>query len=175
MQFVIKHVRMILPVLGFDFLEPKPSPTKDPTESTKSRSPIFHFSMSGTDAWAQEVSGRFFVLEGSKARALGNPSWTAYKKLREELIFKGKLVLDTAGPFLIFDDNVEFSSPSAAAAVVYGGNINGPANWKTEDGTTYKSWASSDSSAPAGAHDATVDNTEPLMEAQQPVSLTNGQ
>jgi hypothetical protein len=129
--------------------------------------------MAGADALAQEVGGSFFVLKWSKARAIGNPSWTAYRKLRDELVSKKLLVPDPTGLLLTFDDNVEFSSPSAAAAVVYGGNINGPINWKTEDGTTYKSWLNAESSTPAGEA-AAADEAEPSMETQQPAGLTNG-
>jgi len=34
-----------------------------------------------------------------------------------------------------------FNSPSAAAAVVFGGNQRGPMVWKTRDGSqTYRAW-----------------------------------
>jgi hypothetical protein len=152
MQFVIKHVRMLLPVLGFDFLEPKPTPTTGPSDGTTTmsadiRSPIFKMTTGGADAEAQEVMGHFFVLQGSKARVQTNPSWTAYKKLRERLITEGKLMPDESNQFLIFTENTEFGSPSAAAAVVYGGNINGRINWKTDDQTTYADWVGDEEEA----------------------------
>jgi hypothetical protein len=40
--------------------------------------------------------------------------------------------------FLLFVKDAEFSSPSAAAAVVHGGGANGLTEWKTTDGTTLK-------------------------------------
>ena len=45
------------------------------------------------------------------------------------------------GQHYTFGRDVAFSSPSGAAAVVYGGNISGPATWRREgDGLTYKDW-----------------------------------
>ncbi len=39
------------------------------------------------------------------------------------------------------DDNVAFGSPSASAAVVNAGNMNGRTNWKVaETGQTYQEW-----------------------------------
>jgi hypothetical protein len=39
---------------------------------------------------------------------------------------------------LVFTKDVEFSSPSAAAAVIHGGSANGLLAWKTQDGKTLK-------------------------------------
>jgi hypothetical protein len=39
---------------------------------------------------------------------------------------------------LVFTKDAEFSSPSAAAAVVHGGKANGLIAWKTKDGKTLK-------------------------------------
>lgn len=39
---------------------------------------------------------------------------------------------------LVFVRDVEFASPSAAAAVVHGGHANGLTAWKTSDGKTLK-------------------------------------
>jgi hypothetical protein len=42
---------------------------------------------------------------------------------------------------LAFTEDVPFSSPRAAAAVVFGGNQRGPVVWKTRDGgQTYRDW-----------------------------------
>jgi Domain of unknown function (DUF4357) len=39
---------------------------------------------------------------------------------------------------LEFAKDAEFTSPSAAAAVIHGGNANGLTAWKTEDGRTLR-------------------------------------
>jgi hypothetical protein len=42
------------------------------------------------------------------------------------------------GLYYRFTKDAEFSSPSAAAAVVQGGGANGPVVWKDESGRTLK-------------------------------------
>jgi len=56
--------------------------------------------------------------------------------LRKQLIADNTLVQQDG--FLRFSKDAEFSSPSAAAAVVHGGGANGLTGWKTKDGTTLK-------------------------------------
>jgi hypothetical protein len=56
--------------------------------------------------------------------------------LRKQLVGDGTLVEKDG--FLTFTKNSEFSSPSAAAAVVHGGGANGLTEWKTKDGVTLK-------------------------------------
>ena len=58
----------------------------------------------------------------------------ADKQLRDQLVQEGKLI-DSPDPDLyLFADDIPFNSPSAAAAVVFGGNQAGPTVWKTKDG-----------------------------------------
>ena len=40
--------------------------------------------------------------------------------------------------YLLFTQDIEFSSPSAAAAVIHGGHANGLTAWKNKDGKTLK-------------------------------------
>jgi hypothetical protein len=55
---------------------------------------------------------------------------------RREFIKDGTLA-QKDGQF-VFTKDIEFSSPSAAATVVHGGNVNGLIVWKTNDGTSLK-------------------------------------
>ena len=86
------------------------------------------------------MDNQFVVSEGSTVRKKATPSWTSYRLLREQLVQDGKLVEDENPQLLVFTENVSFPSPSAAAAVVFGGNQNGRKAWKTEDGKTYAEW-----------------------------------
>jgi len=52
------------------------------------------------------------------------------------LIADGTLVQKDS--FYCFTKDVEFSSPSAAAAVIEGGSANGLIEWKSEDGRDLK-------------------------------------
>jgi hypothetical protein len=145
MEFFLGQVQMVLPVLGFNFTQqlvaPKP-PVGEPSSS--SLSPIFVMNPVGTSATAQEVDGTFIVFKNSTARKQGTAAWEkypAYKGLRDQLIAEGKLIDSDQADFLVFTDNVPFSSPSAAAAVVYGGNQNGRVAWRVKDtGQTYAHW-----------------------------------
>jgi hypothetical protein len=68
-------------------------------------------------------------------------SWTSYRALRDQLIADGKLVPDGNASLYTFADDVPFSSPSAGAAVVNAGNMNGRTAWKVaETGETYQEW-----------------------------------
>jgi hypothetical protein len=55
---------------------------------------------------------------------------------RNQLIAEGTLTEENG--FLVFARDVEFSSPSAAAAVIKGGSANGLIEWKTNDGKSLK-------------------------------------
>jgi len=56
--------------------------------------------------------------------------------LRKQLVADGTLV--QKGDYYSFTKDAEFTSPSAAAAVVHGGGANGLTEWKTKDGATLK-------------------------------------
>lgn len=135
MEFFLGQVQMVLPVLGFTFTQQLPV-----VQGSKS-SPLLVMNPVNTFATAQEVDGDFIVLKGSTARKQGVESWTTYRTLRDQLVQEGKLVDAGNDGLLVFTEDVPFSSPSAAAAVVYGGNQNGRIVWKLkESGQTYQQW-----------------------------------
>lgn len=142
MQFFIEQMQLILPVLGFSLLQPVP--TRDQllqAPEGEEVSPVFVMNPVGTSATAREYRGEFIVLSGSTARKDGVASWESYRDLRDRLVQEGQLVLGKDGQFYVFQQDVVFSSPSAAASVVYAGNQNGQLAWKIKDtGTTYKAW-----------------------------------
>jgi hypothetical protein len=141
MEFFLDQVQMVLPVLGFTFTQQVPAvqPTNEGA-GTRPASPLFVMSPVGTSARAREIDGEFVVLEGSTARKQGVDSWTTYRTLRDQLMTEGKLSEVGGNGMLVFTEDVAFSSLSAAAAVVYGGNQNGRIAWKTEGGQTYQEW-----------------------------------
>ena len=154
MEFFLDQIKMLLPVLGFFFVQPTPTPQSKPALKYENNltpekavelegqyaSPLFYMSPVGTYAIAQEIDNEFVVSEGSAARKEGIPSWTSYRLLREQLLQDGKLAEDEKPGLLVFTESVSFPSPSAAAAVVFGSNQNGRKAWKTEDGKTYAKW-----------------------------------
>lgn len=82
------------------------------------------------------ADGRWIVRAGSRASMVKQPSFTGgYVDLREGLIANGTLAQDGEDTY-VFTKNVEFSSPSAAAAVVLGRHANGRMEWRRPDGRT---------------------------------------
>lgn len=144
MREYLDHMQIILPVLGFSLLQPMlPSDMgrTDQVETSTDASPVFQMSPVGTHATAREFQGEFVVLKGSLARKESVASWTSYRQLREQLVADRRLVDAPDGKNYVFQEDVAFNSPSAAAAVVYGGNQNGPLVWKeTRSGKSYRDW-----------------------------------
>lgn len=84
--------------------------------------------------------GEFIVEQGSTARL----SWVGfethnYAQLHGELLRSGIII--PQGDRCVFTQNYAFTSPSAAAAVVFGRSASGPAAWRIEgQDMTYKDW-----------------------------------
>lgn len=137
MEFFLRQIQMVFPVLGFGFLQPKP--VVGPGNGKES--PLFALSVVGAKAFAREIGDEFIVLKDSTARKSGLKSWTSYRTLREQLIVDNKLIDSDDANFYKFTEDVAFSSPSAGGAVVNAGNINGRTAWKVVDtGETYQEW-----------------------------------
>ena len=102
---------------------------------------LFVLREAGTDAKAREVGDEFVVLAGSIAKAQEVPSCSeGVKRRRAQLVADGILAPSDDGK-LRFTADTPFDSPSAAAAVVYGGNISGPRYWHdATTGQTYGEW-----------------------------------
>ncbi|MCA9063526.1 MAG: GIY-YIG nuclease family protein [Planctomycetaceae bacterium] len=141
MEYFLEQLQMIMPVLGFTFLQPKPTVTQPNGEAAETESPVFCLTAGGAEAKARELGGQFVVFKGSTARREGLKSWTSYKSLRKQLLDEGRLIESAQSEYLVFAEDIAFQSPSAGAAVVNAGNINGRTSWKTaETGETYQQW-----------------------------------
>jgi predicted type IV restriction endonuclease len=91
------------------------------------------------EAEYQRTANGFVVFQGFTAVLEERPSAEIYPYAvaqRKQLIADGTLI-DKDG-FLVFTKDAEFSSPSAAAAVIHGGSANGLIAWKTEGGKSLK-------------------------------------
>jgi hypothetical protein len=148
MAFFIEQVRIILPVLGFDFLRDRQKlAAKRQNENGPERdTPSFYMELPkhGIRARAREIDGEFVVLEGSQARDkwVSGSSHTSYRPLYDQLTADGVLVPDASGAVRFVQDQ-SFSSPSAAAAVVSGRSANGRIVWVEETSSvSYGDWQS---------------------------------
>lgn len=118
----------LMSTLGFQLFE-KPTKLVDAAN-------LYFCTASGTDARAQYTPEGMAVLKGSKARGQVTDSFKdrGFHALRKQLEAAG--VLKSAGDQLVFTQDYVFKSPSAAAAIVVGNNMNGWVSWKTKDGKT---------------------------------------
>jgi len=150
MQFFIEQIRLVMPVLGFEFLRSRPritAPGIDEGQAPTSHydSPLFELSSRkhGMRAQAREVDAEFIVLAGSLANdtyTQQGTSYSGYRKLHARLVEQGRLVPDKAG-LLRFSEDIPFASPSAASAVIFGRADNGRRSWcVVGKNITYSDW-----------------------------------
>ena len=131
MEDFLARIRQLLPVMGCDLLVP--------IEQTVKSSGLI-CKIKNLTARGQRSAKGFVVYKGSQAAgSLRNSAATCggwIIKIRNRLLEDKVLVAD--GDYLSFTRDYEFDSPSAAAAVVRGGNANGLTEWRTEEGKTLK-------------------------------------
>jgi hypothetical protein len=134
MEVFLTGIRQLLPVLGSDIL----APIAQPTSKSKPGGMLF-CRLKGAEARGQRTPNGFVVFRGSTAVLEDRPSAQSYPYVltqRKELIANGTLIEKDG--FFVFTKDSEFSSPSAAAAVIHGGSANGLTAWKNEDGKSLK-------------------------------------
>lgn len=134
MEVFLTRIRQLLPVLGSDIL----APIVQPTSKSQPGGMLF-CRLKGAEARGQRTPNGFVVFRGSTAVLEDRPSAQSYPYVltqRKELISDGTLT-EKAGLF-VFTKDSEFSSPSAAAAVIHGGSANGLTAWKNENGISLK-------------------------------------
>lgn len=140
MDDFLEQIKVVLPVLGFQFLQPS-TISQIPLELS-GPAPTFELAQGKFHATAKEIEGEFIVQKGSVARKDPQRSWTFLKARREDLVLEGKLEQAADPDCLTFMQDVPFSSPSAAAAVVLARNTNGRTEWKVAgQAITYAQWA----------------------------------
>jgi hypothetical protein len=131
MDEFLEKIRQLLPVLGSDILTPIAS------KEVEGAGERLTTAVKGLTANGRRTPTGFVVFKGSQAVASDRPRavpWTIEQ--RSALVADGALAL--VGEALVFARDVEFSSPSAAAAVIHGGNMNGLTAWKDSRGRTLK-------------------------------------
>lgn len=135
MEVYLSRIRQVLPVLGSDLLSPIASAAK-PTK----QQPDLVCKIKNAFATGRRTEGGFVVFARSTAVQAVRPSaenqYPNTVTLRNRLI-QEKTLLEKDGVY-VFTKDVEFSSPSAAAAVIHGGSANGLTAWKDKAGKTLK-------------------------------------
>lgn len=150
MEYYLSQVHIVLPVLGItEFRATRAVLAPDaPLERTAAArtSPTFRLEVPrhGIVALAQEIDGEFTVLEGSAARAewVGTHRHPGYQQQHMALLGEGTLRIEDRS-LATFTQDVVFTSPSAAAAVVTGRSANGRTSWiDSASGANFGEWQS---------------------------------
>lgn len=134
MEIFLEKIHQLLPVLGVEVLVPKTINAAGVTELESLTCEI-----KGSKATGHLTPNGIVVLAGSQAVLNERPSSQKYPwalNMRQKLKDDGILTVKT--DHLVFTQDVEFPSPSAAAAVIHGGQANGLTAWKNKDGKTLK-------------------------------------
>jgi hypothetical protein len=134
MEVFLEKINQLLPVLGVEVLVTVA--TKAGTEAEKE---MLYCDIKGIQARGRLTPNGFLVLKGSQAVLKDRASSQKYPwplNMRQRLKDEG--ILSVFEDHLVFTRDEEFSSPSAAAAVVHGGHANGLIAWKNMNGKTLK-------------------------------------
>lgn len=150
MEEFLTYIKLLIGVLGHKILEEVIKTDKktidavaisDPIQNSENGSiskPLeLYLSMSGLKAKSIQTNEGIVVLKDSEAAKdhMGSLGF-AYREIRERLIQNQQLKL--VNDKLIFQEDILFDSPSAAAASILGYATNGRVNWKDQNGKTLK-------------------------------------
>jgi hypothetical protein len=134
LETFLEKVNQLLPVLGIELLVPTAAKPEAELEIE-----LLSCEIKGIKARGHLSPNGFVILSGSQAVLNERPSTQKYPwalNMRLKLQEEGSLAI--APDWLVFTRDVEFTSPSAAAAVVHGGHANGLTAWKDSEGRTLK-------------------------------------
>lgn len=134
MEIFLEKIHQLLPVLGIEVLVPT---VKEAGNTPNSES--LSCEIKGLKASGRLTPNGIVVFAGSQAVLNERPSSQKYPwpiNMRQRLKDEG--ILEIQADYLLFTRDAEFSSPSAAAAVIHGGHANGLTAWKNSEGKTLK-------------------------------------
>jgi hypothetical protein len=142
MESFLEELKIVLPVVGFDFLRKPIVISKEP-QRPQSLQQFFTLNhpKKGISARATEVDGEFVLLSGSTGSLNESQSFDeARQAFRHQVFETGRAVKQNQDTFKI-TENIAFSSPSAAAVFLFGTSRNGRTDWLLEgNSVTYGAW-----------------------------------
>ncbi|MBK9599991.1 MAG: GIY-YIG nuclease family protein [Flavobacteriales bacterium] len=134
MEIFLEKIHQLLPVLGVEVFVPVVT-VMMATDDVG----ILTCEIKGLKATGRLTPNGMVVMADSEAVLTVRPSTQKYPwslEMRQKLKADGALV--EATDHLQFARDVEFTSPSAAAVVIHGGQANGLTSWKNSKGRTLK-------------------------------------
>lgn len=139
MEYFLDQIKLILPVMGFNFLIPSTARFYNDQEA-ESRNQIhekYFIKTKSFDATMIETDQGYIVSKGSEAKKTLSKSCTeTYRNMRRKLL-ETKILVENGDKLLFVEDTV-FNSPSAASNMVLGRNSNGFTEWVTKSGQSFK-------------------------------------
>ena len=136
MEVFLEKMQQILPVLGVEAFLDKSSST---ASSGKQKKDVLNCNIKGLTASGYLTPNGIVVLKGSQAvleERASAQKWPSVLVQRNKLIADGALI-EKDGAY-VFTKDVEFTSPSSAAATIHGGSANGLTAWVNKDGVQLK-------------------------------------
>lgn len=134
MEVFLDKMQQVLPVLGIEAFVQTAS-----KEQVEKQEEIMSCNIKGLTAKGYLTPNGIVVLKGSQAVLEERGSakkWLSVMVQRNKLIEEGSLVQNVGA--YIFTKDIEFSSPSSAAATIHGGSANGLAAWVNSNGVQLK-------------------------------------
>lgn len=134
MEVFLEKMQQVLPVLGVEAFVQKSSVTEE-----KEKKDILNCNIKELKATGYLTPNGIVVLKGSQAVLQERESakkWPSVLVQRNKLIEEGILVSENGA--YVFTKDVEFTSPSSAAATIHGGSANGLTAWVNSDGIQLK-------------------------------------
>ncbi|MDA3798509.1 MAG: GIY-YIG nuclease family protein [Kiritimatiellae bacterium] len=139
MEYFLEQIKLILPVMGFNFLISSTVTQKDFTEADAKIEvrEIYFIKTRSFNATMTETDQGYIVAKGSEAKkSLSNSCTETYRNMRRKLL--ETRIMKDSGDKLIFAEDAIFSSPSAASNMILGRNSNGFTEWVNKDGLSFK-------------------------------------
>ncbi len=134
MEVFLEKMQQVLPVLGVEAFVQTGTKTGEQTKED-----ILSCNIKGLAATGYLTPNGIIVLKGSQAVLEERESaakWPSVLVQRNKLIEEG-ILINQSGAF-VFTKDVEFSSPSSAAATIHGGSANGLTAWVNSSGKQLK-------------------------------------
>lgn len=139
MEYFLEQIKLILPVMGFNFLissTATPTDMKQPEQKAEIHE-TYYIKTRTFKAIMTETDQGYIVSKGSEAKKiLSNSCTETYINMRRKLL-ETKIMLESSDK-LIFAEDAVFNSPSAASNMILGRNSNGFSEWVNKDGLTFK-------------------------------------
>ncbi len=133
MDIFLFKMEQLLPILGQEFLK------SVVRKEVIKKSDLLFCEIKNLKAIGRQTDNGLVVLKDSEAVLEERPSTKKYQyaaNLRKTLLNEN--IVEKRDDRLVFVSDYEFSSPSAAAAVIHGGQANGLTSWRDSKGISLK-------------------------------------